>query len=65
MSTHLAFYLGLIVGGSVMSVFVLFVIALQERYWSRKLAKEAEHGVDIVLPTGKRGHLLLAPEAAR
>jgi len=65
MSTHLAFYLGLIVGGSVMSVFVLFVLALQEKWYSRKLAREAEHGVDIVLPTGRRGRLLLAPEAAQ
>ena len=65
MSTHLAFYLGLIVGGSVMSIFVLFVLALQERWYSRKLAREAEHGADIVLPTGRRGRLLLAPEAAQ
>jgi len=65
MSTHLAFYLGLVVGGSVMSIFVLFVLALQERWYSRKLAREAEHGADIVLPTGRRGRLLLAPEAAQ
>jgi hypothetical protein len=65
MSTHLAFYLGLIVGGSVMSVFVLFVLALQEKFYSRKLVKEAERGVDIVLPTGRKSRLLLAPEAAQ
>lgn len=65
MSTHLAFYLGLVVGGSVMSIFVLFILAIQERYWSRKLAKEAERGADIILPTGRRGQLLLAPEAAQ
>lgn len=65
MSTHFAFYLGLVVGGSLMSVFVLFVLALQEKFYSRKLVKEAERGVDIVLPTGRKSRLLLAPEAAQ
>jgi hypothetical protein len=65
MSTHLAFYLGLIIGGSVMSIFVLFILALQERYWSRKLARQAEHTKEITLPNGRTGRLLLAPEAAQ
>lgn len=65
MSTHLAFYLGLVIGGSVMSIFVLFVLALQEKWYSRKMLKEAERGVDIVLPTGRKSRLMLAPEAAQ
>ena len=65
MSTHLAFYLGLVVGGSVMSIFVLFILALQERYWSRKLARQAENTKEITLPNGRTGRLLLAPEAAQ
>jgi hypothetical protein len=64
MTTHIAFWLGAVAGGTCMSIVLLLILALQERYWSRKLARQAEHGVDIVLPTGRRGQLLLAPEAA-
>jgi hypothetical protein len=46
------------------AIVVMAGLAIQERRWSRKLARQAEHGVDIVLPTGRRGQLLLAPEAA-
>jgi hypothetical protein len=65
MSTHFAFYLGLFVGGSLMSVFVLFVLALQEKWYSRKLVKQAERTREITLPDGRTGRLLFAPEAAQ
>jgi hypothetical protein len=36
-----------------------------EKITSRKMLRKVENGgVDIVLPTGRRGQLLLAPEAA-
>ena len=47
------------------AIVVMAGLAIQERRWSRKLARQAEHGADIVLPTGRRGRLLLAPEAAQ
>jgi hypothetical protein len=52
------------VGFCAGAIVVMLGLAIQERRWSRKLARQAEHGVDIVLPTGRRGQLLLAPEAA-
>jgi hypothetical protein len=37
---------------------------VSERITSRRLLRQAEHGVDITLPTGGKRTLLLAPEAA-
>jgi hypothetical protein len=53
-----------ILGYAAGAITVMAWTAIQERRWSRRLARQAEHGVDIVLPTGRRGQLLLAPEAA-
>jgi hypothetical protein len=52
-------------GYAVGAITVMLGLAIQERRWSRKLARQAEHGADIVLPTGRRGRLLLAPETAQ
>jgi hypothetical protein len=52
-------------GFCVGAIVVMAGMAIQERRWSKRLARQAEHGVDIVLPTGRRGRLLLAPEAAQ
>lgn len=60
---YLAFWLAAVAGGTCMSIVLLLILALQERYWSRKLARQAEHGVDITLPTGRKTRLMLAPEA--
>jgi hypothetical protein len=65
MTLHLAFWLGAMVGGATMTVTILFWLAVSERITSRKMLRKAENGgVDIVLPTGNRRTLLLAPEAA-
>ena len=48
-----------------MSIAILSWVALYERYVSRRLIRQAEHGVDITLPTGRQGRLLLAPEAVQ
>jgi hypothetical protein len=47
------------------AIVVMAYTAIHEHYHSRRLLKQAEHGVDIVLPTGRQGRLLLAPEAAQ
>lgn len=67
MTPYLAFWLGALAGGLFMTVTVLFWVAIIEKMTSRKLLKTAEqgHSVDVILPTGKRHQLLLAPEAAR
>lgn len=65
MSITLAFYLGALCGGAAMSIAILSWVALYERYVSRRLIRQAEHGVDITLPTGRQGRLLLAPEAVQ
>jgi hypothetical protein len=66
MTLHLAFWLGAVAGGATMTVTILFWLAVSERITSRKMLRKVEngHSVDVVLPTGKRGQLLLAPEAA-
>jgi hypothetical protein len=65
MTLHLAFWLGAMFGGATMTITVLFWLAVVEKVTSRKMLRKVENGgVDIVLPTGRRGQLLLAPEAA-
>jgi hypothetical protein len=65
MTLHLAFWLGAMFGGATMTITVLFWLAVMEKITSRKMLRKVENGgVDIVLPTGRRGQLLLAPEAA-
>jgi hypothetical protein len=64
MTLHLAFWLGAMTGGTVMAITIMGWLAVYERIASRRLLRQAEHGVDIVLPTGRQGRLLLAPEAA-
>jgi hypothetical protein len=65
MTLHLAFWLGAVAGGATMTVTILFWLAVSERITSRKMLRKVENGgVDIVLPTGRQGRLLLAPEAA-
>jgi hypothetical protein len=60
MTLHLAFWLG-----ATMTITVLFWLAVMEKITSRKMLRKVENGgVDIVLPTGRQGRLLLAPEAA-
>lgn len=64
-SPALVFWLGAIAGGTFMAITVMGWLAVYERITSRKLLRQAEHGVDIVLPTGRKSRLLLAPEAAQ
>jgi hypothetical protein len=65
MTLHLAFWLGAMFGGATMTITVLFWLAVMEKITSRKMLRKVENGgVDIVLPTGRQGRLLLAPEAA-
>lgn len=65
-SPAVVFWLGAAAGGTFMAITVLFWLAVSERITSRKMLRKVEngHSVDVVLPTGKRGQLLLAPEAA-
>jgi hypothetical protein len=66
MTLHLAFWFGAMFGGATMTITVLFWLAVMEKITSRKMLRKVENGgVDIVLPTGRRGQLLLAPEAAQ
>jgi hypothetical protein len=64
MTPHLAFWLGAAAGGTFMAITVMGWLAVYERIASRRLLRQAEHGVDITLPTGGKRTLLLAPEAA-
>jgi hypothetical protein len=66
MTLHLAFWLGAMFGGATMTITVLFWLAVMEKITSRKMLRTVEngHSVDVVLRTGERRTLLLAPEAA-
>jgi hypothetical protein len=64
-SPAVVFWLGAVAGGTVMAITIMGWLAVSERITSRKMLRKAENGgVDIVLPTGRQGRLLLAPEAA-
>jgi hypothetical protein len=63
-SPAVVFWLGAAAGGTFMAITVMGWLAVYERIASRRLLRQAEHGVDITLPTGGKRTLLLAPEAA-
>jgi hypothetical protein len=63
-SPAVVFWSGAIAGGTFMAIIIMGWLAVYERIVSRRLVRQAEHGVDITLPTGGKRTLLLAPEAA-
>jgi hypothetical protein len=63
-SPAVVFWLGAVAGGTFIAITIMGWLAVSERITSRRLLRQAEHGVDITLPTGGKRTLLLAPEAA-